>query len=307
MNKPNLFLIGAPRCATTYIFSIFQNSSYIFTPLIKEPMFFAYHKNPDVVWDPSGYTSLPPYAKDIGEYLSLYDETDTSEYRLDASTHYLFRSQAAQEIFSFNPKARCIVILRDPFDRAISHYRLNRRVGREPCNSFYEALELEEKRRALNWRFDYYYASLGMYSDQLRPYLQRFEDRIKILLYRDLIEDRRSTISELFNFLGLPVPNEIPDSKYNRSLGYRATNLAFHFRNNHILQRLPRPITQVVKPTISKAFRYFLRGFDKVSQYLNYHNEMEQEASKRYLKTVLEGESKRTADIIDADLSHWSV
>ena len=59
---------------------------------------------------------------------------------------YLYKAWARKRMCRDLPEARFLVILRDPVERAYSHYWMNRSQGLEE-ESFEEALRLEEPRR----------------------------------------------------------------------------------------------------------------------------------------------------------------
>ena len=40
MNKPNLFIVGAPKCGTTFLYHYLKQHPEIFFPDFKEPHFF---------------------------------------------------------------------------------------------------------------------------------------------------------------------------------------------------------------------------------------------------------------------------
>src|SRR5262249_56243321 len=61
----------------------------------------------------------------------------------EASGAYLFDPRAPGRVQGFDPAMKLIVALRDPVDRAYSHYQMEHRWGREPL-PFEEALEREE-------------------------------------------------------------------------------------------------------------------------------------------------------------------
>ena len=66
----------------------------------------------------------------------------------EASPYYLFHPLAAERAFAVVPAAKLIVLLRDPVDRAYSHWRRERREGREPLERFEDAIAAEDGRLA---------------------------------------------------------------------------------------------------------------------------------------------------------------
>jgi hypothetical protein len=129
----------------------------------------------------------------------------------EASPNYLFTPGAAERAAEVSPDAKVIVLLRDPVDRAWSHWRERVRRGVEPL-SFEDALEAEparvaERRSALGRSGnpgEVAYRGQGCYADLLTPWLERFGDgRLLILVSEDLYADPDATYARTLEFLGL--------------------------------------------------------------------------------------------------------
>ena len=144
MAGPNLFLLAAPRTGSTQLARWLDSHPAIAMPPVKEPCHFAAHDFPedyvrrahlnDV--DPARYVARvhrrpAQFAvfRSRQDYEALYQPLGTA-WRLDASTSYLPCILAPELIRDYCPTARIITLTRDPFTRALSHYRLARRTGR---------------------------------------------------------------------------------------------------------------------------------------------------------------------------------
>jgi hypothetical protein len=115
------------------------------------------------------------------------------------------------------PEVRLIALVRNPVERAYSHYQLNRRQGKEPL-SFEEAIDSEEER--LRGEVDrlardetYYsdnhykfgYLARGVYVDPLKRWREYFPaDRLLVVASEELYERPRDTLAQINRFLGLP-------------------------------------------------------------------------------------------------------
>ena len=135
----------------------------------------------------------------------------------EAAPLYMFHPLAAARVAARMPQARLIVLLRDPVQRAYSHWKERRTEGREPLG-FAEALAAEATRTAgererliaepgaVSEAYDWYsYRARGRYLEHLEPWLERF-DRTQFLFlpserfYRQPAESYATVLS----FLGLP-------------------------------------------------------------------------------------------------------
>jgi hypothetical protein len=136
----------------------------------------------------------------------------------DASPYCLFHPAAAERASRVVPEAKIIVLLRDPIERAYSHWKRERRNGREPLERFEDAVAAEPDRlrgeveRILSDERYYSYAhenfsyiSQGLYLDPLRQWLDRYpRERVFIASSERFREDPERVYLEVLEFLGLP-------------------------------------------------------------------------------------------------------
>ncbi|GGK80550.1 deacetylase sulfotransferase [Mangrovihabitans endophyticus] len=140
----------------------------------------------------------------------------------EAAPLYMFHPLAASRVAELMPAARMIVLLRDPVERAFSHWKERRGEGVEPL-TFAEALEAEESRTAgererlvaepgyHSTAYDWYsYRARGRYLEHLEPWLSRF-DRAQLLFVASetLYREPARTYARILEFVGLP-PHDLP-------------------------------------------------------------------------------------------------
>lgn len=204
--KVNLFIVGAAKSATTSLYNYLSYHPEVFFPKLKEPRFFS-----------SKYYSFPHngtmdaectdrfIVKTLSDYEKLYSNSKGEKIIGDASVDYLYTLQAANDIYKYNPQAKIIIILRNPIDRAFSHYNHLVRDGREKC-SFIEGLNLEEKRKEKNFEFSWHYTSVGMYYEQVNAYLKYFKkEQVLILLFEELVSTPKPHCKRITEFLGIDI------------------------------------------------------------------------------------------------------
>ncbi|MEU6206845.1 sulfotransferase [Micromonospora musae] len=174
----------------------------------------------------------------------------------EAAPLYMFHPLAAQRVAALMPSVRLIVLLRDPVERAYSHWKERRTHGIEPLD-FADALAAEEERTAgerdrliaepeyHSERYDWYtYRARGRYLEHLEPWLARFDpEQFLFLPSENLYRDARATYGRTLDFLGLP-HHDLPEFKvYNdrRSApldpGVRAELTAYYQPHNDALRR----------------------------------------------------------------------
>ena len=134
----------------------------------------------------------------------------------EASPYYMFHPLAPARIAAALPEARLIVVLRNPVDRAWSHYHNERRLGAEPL-SFEEAIGCEAERLAgeaermasdpgfqsFAWRHHSYLAR-GRYAEQLERLYDLFPPGHIVVVQSELLrDDPNRALEAVWRFLGL--------------------------------------------------------------------------------------------------------
>lgn len=136
----------------------------------------------------------------------------------EASPNYLFYPHAARRTAEVVPDARLIVLLRNPVDRAYSHYHHQVRIGHESLPGFEEALEAEEERlRGKRERMladesylpvefpRFSYVGRGLYANQLEEWHRYFDkDQLLAIKSEDFFERTEETLAKVVRFVGLP-------------------------------------------------------------------------------------------------------
>lgn len=144
-------------------------------------------------------------------YAGYFQHFNGEALRGESTPAYLFHPTALTEIQRYNPDMKLIVLLRDPIERALSHYAMERAQGHERW-PLWLALVLEAPR--LWWHrltpgprirpMFYSYASRGLYRRQLRRVFALFKrEQVLIVDSRELQEKHIETLQRVYRFLGL--------------------------------------------------------------------------------------------------------
>src|SRR5271170_5406180 len=255
---PNFFIVGAAKAGTTSLYADLRQHPNVFMSYPKEPHHFTQVSPPHQLrWHFDGYT-------DPGRYLRLFEGSDGFKAIGEASTSYLWHPQVARRIRKQVPDARIIISLRDPVERAYSHYLMHVREGIQSLG-FYDALVEDMKRTDEAWAISHFYVGKGCYAKQVRRYLEVFgRDRVKIVLFDDLKRDPAARMREVVQFLGLdPAPVARIDTAkvrnpYRASRGRWAEFLAGN--------KLSRMLGETIVPRRLGSFiyeRFLLKRTDK--------------------------------------------
>jgi Sulfotransferase domain len=194
---PDFLIIGAQKAGTTALYAYLRWHPQITGPSFKEVSFFDRHYARGERW----YRAHLPVRRTglVGE----------------ASPSYLFHPLAPERVARMLPRARLIALLRDPVDRAFSHYQHEVALGREQL-SFEDALAREDERmegeveRMLRepayfshaW-WNYTYAARGRYAEQLERWFEAFpREQLLVLLTDELAADTAAAYRRVLDFLG---------------------------------------------------------------------------------------------------------
>ncbi len=148
----------------------------------------------------------------------------------ESTPAYMYVPSAAPRIAQYNPAMKLVLILRDPIDRAFSHYRMVRDVfGAEPL-SFEAAVAAERGRLAFSdgrtsrgstFR-RHAYVARGLYAQQIERLRRDFAaEQMLLLRSEELRSDHATTLRRVHQFLGVS-PEPIPEPVFIHSQGEQA-------------------------------------------------------------------------------------
>jgi Sulfotransferase family len=203
--KVDIMIIGAMKCGTTTLADLLRDHAEVSMCRIKEPEFFS--KDPD-------------WRAHLSTYEALFDQAPGKRYA-EASTGYTmfphFHLDVPGEVHAYAPETRFIYIVRDPVERAISHYMHIYERG-------YTDLSLVQAVKRLPIITD-----VSRYAMQLQPWILRFgRDRILVLDFDDVVKQRDATLSRVAAHLGIRDQWPEDEAKHsNRSIGGNKTHHAF--------------------------------------------------------------------------------
>ena len=107
--RPNLFIIGGPHSGTTSLYHYLENHPDICMSKTKEPNCYL-------------FSDYNPYIKNLKDYLAQWSPEKGKKILGEATPTYIYSKKAAKNIHKFNPKAKIIMILRDPNQALISWF-----------------------------------------------------------------------------------------------------------------------------------------------------------------------------------------
>lgn len=193
---PDFLILGAMKGGTTSLFHYLSQHPEIEVSRTQEIHYFS-----------------KKYKRSINYYKSFFPKTKTNKITGESSPYYLFHPQVPKRVKETIPDVKLIVLLRNPADRAYSHYNMHK--GIDTSINFREALD-REKERVFNahnrMRSDpnynnlnhqaYSYTKRGMYFEQVSRWLSYFDkDQILFIKSEQFFDDPKAILKKVYDHL----------------------------------------------------------------------------------------------------------
>lgn len=197
---PDFLILGAQKAGTTALYAYLRRHPAITGPSWKEVSYFDRHYARGPNWYRGNFPNL---LRTRGELVG------------EASPSYLFHPLGPERVKELVPGARLIALVRNPVDRALSHYNHEVALGREPL-SFEDALAAEPDRLrgeetrlradpgyfSSEW-WSHTYKARGLYAEQLERWLHLFpREQLLILPSEELLGEPGPAYARVLEFLG---------------------------------------------------------------------------------------------------------
>jgi hypothetical protein len=292
---PDFFILGAAKCGTSSLHAWLDQHSHILMSDPKEPFFFE-----------------AQYSKGLDFYWKMYYRHWNGEKIVgDARHRNLYFSYIPERIHRVNPNAKFIVLMRNPIERALSHYwtffchKDEKLTFKNAIMADYERIQkglnisVPDEIRQYEEDFchlGFYrtYLDTGYYAEQIECYLQYFSmDSFKIFLFEDLVKDPNAVVWECCEFLGL-------DTKECDDFDYWLQNEAKPLKlklNHNFLKHLKHLSTNFLYNHAGKELGYRLANIRKKPQ-------IDPELRK-WLAEHFRLHNKKLEEMTGQNLGHW--
>lgn len=245
--KPNLFILGGPKCGTTaFVHMLKQHKS------IK----WASHKEIDYFCKDIKILHKSSAVKNSTQYLRKYFNFEKKNYHYigEGSPFYLYSRVAIKNILKFNSKSKFIILIRNPVSMSYTLHNMLNFAGQEPEGNFMNAWNLQTKRLKIkpgdklynkyNELFQYKkICSLGTQLIRAKKIIPK--KNLLILSYKDLQKDYKKVLKKTFIFL----------------------NINYQHVNSKIVNKSTIINSKIIKKILSSSFSKNLR--DKIVNIFN--------------------------------------
>lgn len=215
---PDFVIIGGQRCGTTAFYEDLTRHPSVLRAAGKELHFFDYHWAKGQAW----YRSQFPLR---WRRMAIENATGKRTVTGEATPYYMFHPRVPERAHQVVPRAKLIVLLRDPVGRAHSHYEWMRKQGNETL-PFKEAISAERQRlepelaRMLSdpeyhspAHRNFSYLGRGCYAEQLKRWLQYFpREQMLIIISEEFFSRPEDTFAQTLRFLDVADTHLVPKS-----------------------------------------------------------------------------------------------
>lgn len=259
MQKITFLAIGAQKSGTTLLYEILKEMDDIYLPDTKELHFF---------------DSPEDFSKGLEWYQSSYFKP-LKNYSVsgEITPSYLYLPEVSKRIYdTLDKDLKFIVILRNPIERAYSHYTMRYKKGEEKY-AFSDALILESARvkRSLEDKKKYSYLSRGFYSAQIEEYFKYFDkEQFLFMLFDEFVTHQDYWTEEICKFLDVKKTKKIFNKHVHSSQLTISKKLKFSFLNKNynlleILKAKSYPkMNKSVRDMLKEVYRDDIKSLEKI-------------------------------------------
>lgn len=215
--------VGPKKCGTTWLYNNLKLLDTFNFPVMEKEIFY---------WDKYENRGLNWYYKNFQNYINM----------AEISPSYFTSSKACSSLYGHNKKLKILILLRDPVDRCVSHFKHHYRKGRIPYDIIKSVELIPEIKEASH------------YKKYCLMWIETFgEKRVKIIPYDEIREAPVEILCEVARFFDEKV--EIERSNFDVS----AKNIASYPRSYFLAK-----ILTIIADTLRDLRMYKLVNLGKV-------------------------------------------
>jgi hypothetical protein len=233
----DFLVIGVQKAGTTALDYYLRSHSDLALPNVKELHFF---DNEELF--------KGSLTADYTIYHRAFSQDYISKVAGEVTPIYIYWENALPRIWHYNPHIKLIAVLRNPIDRAYSHWNMERQRKWE-SNTFMEAIlnEYERSRRSLPFQDRVYsYTDRGFYTQQIRRLFRFFpKENLLFLKYEELKYNPKEALCKISDFLAIRAFSNVEpvlkhQSKYSEPMSDKAREILYrlYFEEIRALEKL---------------------------------------------------------------------
>jgi len=238
----------------------------------------------------------PSVPRDISGYDSMWPQGN--QVNGEVSPTYLHDANVCKLIAERIPHAKLIAVLRNPVDRAYSHFVMDRRRNWESIPDFDDALAAEPADVDEFWWGRRQYVRHGLYANTVRQYQESFAPgQLKVMFYDDLIADSDAYMREMLTFIGVD-----PEFRIDTTTRHHKGLVKSQSLKSRLLYA-QFPGKQFLKRHLPSVAREKIQG--RIEDATHAEPEPMSSATKSRLVDMFRDDVNALQSLVDRDLSHW--
>ncbi len=243
------------------------------------------------------------------EYLQLFTSSSSYSVRGEGTPLYLMSKDAPKKIVQFNPSAKVVISIRQPWALMVSAFYQNRNNTIESCSTLVEALEMETERE----KWDYLphdpepvdrllYRKMASLATQIRHYQKHFApEQIHLVQFDRFFDDIPKGLSRLCHFLKVEdLSDRIAPEVHNPASDNRFAGLAGMYR--HPPAWLSAPARRLLGDKTRSKIYTTLRGWNEKPV-----DKSEQDAAREILREFNNDQVAELEELLSLHLDHWKL
>jgi len=285
--KVDFFIVGAPKAGTTSLYHYLNEHPQVEMSSQKEPDYFS-----DKAIHKQGMYYGKNRVNTLDKYESLFVQKESVVYG-EGSVSYLFYDNVAEDIKKYNPNAKIIIMLRNPIERAFSHYLMDYRLGLI-SDSFENILAKKSKHKNAHL-FYQQYIEVSKYAKQIQRYLDFFEkDNILVIDYEDFKKNVSKTVDQVYSFLNISA-EFAADINTKHNTFTMPKNKVIRFIYSFVFLR--KILTFLFPIYLVKNIRVLLFKADKKPELLK--------ETRSQLRIIFNDDIKKLEEVLGKNYSKW--
>jgi len=286
--KVDFFIVGAPKAGTTSLYHYLDEHPQVEMSSQKEPDYFS-----DKAIQEQGMYYGKNRINTLEKYESLFAHKEGVIYG-EGSVSYLLYENVAEDIKKYNPGAKIIIMLRNPIDRAFSHYLMDYRLGLV-SDSFEDIVNKKSKNKNAHL-FYQQYIEVSEYAQQIQRYFNIFtRDNLLLIDYDDFKGDVSGTVDLVYDFL--KVSTEFTaDVNTKHNTFTMPKNKGIRFIYSFVFLR--KILTFIFPKSLVKNIKGLLFKADKKPELL--------EETRNQLKQFFSDDVRQLGGVLGKDYSKWT-
>lgn len=277
LRLPQFIIGGAPKCGTSSLYYWLSAHPEVCGSKVKEIFFFADEVNR---FNESANCSK----HGLESYANFFEHCPDGKKAFEATAHYIYYEKARKELLNLQSQPKIVFILREPSAQMYSHYRMVKYRIKTYRGDFKDYVE--------HPGFTFYVE----YAEYLKQWLKEWpSERIKVMVFEDLVRHKRERMKELSTFLGI-------DSNFYSDFSFEHRNETVAIKSGGLhqlglkLQKwIPHWVQRAILPVYLKINSSKLDGKSEEEK------QILAEQKEKYQRV---GEELQIL-LPDLDLSHW--